>query len=92
MGAMHGLFHIGAVFRFSEMIESHVDVGADGPLGLHGRFRCDFKIPAVDVGFEFDAFFADFDIGETEDLKTTGVGEGGFVPAVKSREATGLFD
>ncbi len=74
------------------MVESHVDISADGPLGLHGRFGSDFEVGTVDVGFEFDALFGNFDVRETENLEATGVSEGRFMPGIKLGEAAGFLD
>lgn len=92
VGAAHGALHVGAIVRLSEVVESHVDVGADGPLGLHARLRGDFKLVAVDVGFELGAVFVNLDIGERKNLKTARIGKSGAVPARELSETTRLLN
>ena len=62
VGALHGFFHIFITLGLREVVECHVNVGTDGPLVAHGGLRGHFEITAVDVGFEFDTVFGDFDI------------------------------
>ena len=92
VGTVHGFFHVGAAFGFCKVIECHVDVGTNRPLGLHGGFWSDFEATTVDVGFEFDALFGNFNIGQTEDLEATRVSESGFMPGIELGEAAGFLN
>ena len=83
VGTFHGGFHVVVILGFGEVVESHVNICADSPLGLHARFGSNLEFAAVDVRFEFDAFFGDFDIWQTKNLKTARISESGFVPATK---------
>ena len=85
VSTLHGFFHIVVILGFGEVVEGHVNIGADGPLGPHAGFGRHFEITAVDMGFEFDALFGDFDIGEAENLEAARIGESGAVPAAKFR-------
>lgn len=49
MGANHRLFDEFFVGGIDGLIESHVDVGANFPLGLHGDFRVHANFVAVDM-------------------------------------------
>lgn len=90
--AKHSLANKVFVRRIDGLIESHVDVGADLPLGLHGDFGIHADFVAVDVGFKCDAIVVDFSIGQGKHLEATGIGKGWAVPAGEFGEAAGFFD
>ena len=90
--AFHCFFHIFVIFGFREMVERHVDVGADLPLGAHRRFGRHFEFIAVDVGFKFRAFGGDFHIRQRKNLEAAGIGKSRAVPARKLGETAGGFN
>ncbi len=49
MGANHRLFDEFFVGGIDGLVESHVDIGANFPLGLHGDFRIHANFVAVDM-------------------------------------------
>lgn len=63
MRAEHGLTNEVLVGGIDGLIESHVDIGADLPLSLHGDFRIHANFVAVDVRLKSDAIMIDFDVG-----------------------------
>ena len=70
MGALHGFFHILVAVGFGEVVERHMNIGADSPLIAHGGFWSHFEITAIDMGLEFDSVFGDFDVGKGKYLKS----------------------
>ncbi|EHM49730.1 hypothetical protein HMPREF9080_02979 [Cardiobacterium valvarum F0432] len=62
-------------------VELHDDVGIERALHLHGALRAEEDFAAVHRRAETCAFFGQLaDFCQTEDLKTAGIGEDGFVP------------
>lgn len=92
MGADHGFTHEFFVGRIDGLIESHVNIGTNFPLGLHGNFRIHADFIAVDVRFEGDAVVVDFGIREGEHLKAARIGESWAMPASKFGKSAGFFD
>ncbi len=92
MGANHCLADEFFVGRIDSLIECHVDVGANFPLGLHGDLGVHADFVAVDVGFEGDAVMVDFGISKGKHLKTARIGKGWTMPASEFGETAGFFD
>ena len=92
MRAEHGLANEVFVGRIYGLIESHVDIGADSPLGLHGDFGVHADFVAVDVRLKSDAVVVDFGIGEGKHLETARISKSWAVPAGEFGETAGFFD
>lgn len=92
MGAEHSLLHDRVVTRISGLVESHVDVGADLPLGAHGAFGSHANRIAVAVRLEGDAVGVDFGVGKGKHLEAARVRKGGFLPVGEFVDAAGLSD
>ena len=88
----HGAFHHVVVAGVGSLIKSHVNIGANFPLRLHGNFGRHADFVAVDVGFESDAVMVDFDVWQRKHLETAGIGEGWGVPVGEVSETAGLLD
>ena len=59
-----------------DVVERHGDVGAEGPLDLHGALGRERAVGAVDVALELDAVLADASEAlEREHLEAAGIGE-----------------
>lgn len=61
--AEHGLANEGFVGGIDGLVESHVNISADLPLGLHGDFGIHADFIAVDVRFEGNPVVVDFGVG-----------------------------
>lgn len=92
VSAAHGFEHDIVVARVGGLVEGHVDVGADFPLGLHAGFRGHADFVAVDMRLESNAFVIDFGVGQGKHLEAARVGESWGVPVGKFGEAAGFFD
>lgn len=92
MGALHGLADEFFVSRIDGLVESHMDIGTNFPLGLHGNFGIHADFVAVNMRLESDAIVVDFGICEREHLKAARIGESWTVPAGKFGEAASFFN
>ena len=92
MGAYHSFSDEFFIIRIDGLIESHMNVGANLPLSLHGNFGIHADFVAVNVGFKGDTVVVDFSVGERKHLKTARVGKSRAVPAGKFGKTAGFFD
>ena len=83
VGANHGFSDEVFVGRINRLIESHVNVGTNFPLGLHGDFWIHADFVAVDVRFKSDTIVVNFSIRERKHLKTARIGKSWTMPASK---------
>lgn len=92
VGIFHGALHDGVVAGVGGLVEGHMDVGTDLPLGLHGDFGGHTEEIAVDVGLEGDAVLVNSGGGKGKHLEAAGIGEAWAVPGGEVCEAADLFD
>ncbi len=92
VGATHGFEHDVVVAGVGGLVEGHVNVSADFPLGLHAGFWSHADFVAVDVRLEGDTFVIDFGVRKGKHLEAAGIGEGWSVPIGELGEAAGFFD
>ena len=83
MGANHGFFDEVLVGRIDCLVESHVDIGANFPLSLHGNFGIHADFITVNMRFKSDAVVVDFSIRKREHLETARISKGWAVPTGK---------
>ena len=80
-------------FTRCTFVQLHHDVGIEYSLDFHRDFGREKEPVAVNRALEGAAFLGEFaHIGKRENLKTTRVGQNGFVPADKFVQAAELFD
>ncbi len=92
VGANHGFSDEVFVGGIDGLIESHVDIGANFPLGLHGNLGIHADFVAVNMGFESNAIVVDFSVCEGKHLEAARVSKSWTVPASKFGKSASLFD
>ena len=92
MSTFHRDFHVFVRVGFGELVESHMNVGADLPLSLHREFGRHLKGTAVDMAFKLCTGLVDFYVWERENLEAAGVSKGWFLPVHKARESACFAD
>lgn len=92
MGALHSSSNKSLIGRVDGLVESHVDIGANLPLCLHGDFGIHANLVAVIVGFEGNAIVVDFGVSKGKHLEAAGIGKSGAMPRSKFGKAAGALN